>query len=251
MLAMAAGRKLDELAAGPVGRLINTAWRVRPRQTRALETVERLLAAGEAIVRSTQRLDGLTLETVALEAGVTVQAAYRYFREIDDLILLAIRRAQAVEYERLIAEMTATVFETEAELAHAAAAFITRSYQRLVAIPVCMRDRVVCDYIGLSCEALWIAAWRFTRSWRIDVTCALRSAPRVSPAGSPPSSRSQNRCCCATRSCFTTRLATTCWRESFSARCAAVGSAPAPRAARMFADSAPRRRPRRLGDQNK
>jgi hypothetical protein len=59
--------------ASSVGELISTAFRVMPRQPRSMETVERLLAAGEAIVKRKRRLDRLTMETVADEAGVTPQ----------------------------------------------------------------------------------------------------------------------------------------------------------------------------------
>ena len=69
--ALAASRSLRDLAAGPIGELISTAFRVMPRQPRSMETVERLLAAGEAIVKRKRRLDRLTMETVADEAGVT------------------------------------------------------------------------------------------------------------------------------------------------------------------------------------
>src|SRR6185503_3951695 len=68
---LAGRRSLRDLAAGPAGALITSAFRVSPRQDRSMETVERLLAACEAIVRRTGRLDRLTVETVADEAGVT------------------------------------------------------------------------------------------------------------------------------------------------------------------------------------
>jgi hypothetical protein len=89
--ALASSRSLGDLAVGPADELISTPFRVAPRQTRSIGTFERLLAAGEAIVKRTRRLDNVTLEAVADEAGVTPQAAYRYFGEIDDLILLSLR----------------------------------------------------------------------------------------------------------------------------------------------------------------
>jgi hypothetical protein len=95
--ALATSRSLRDLAAGPVGALITSAFRVMPRQPRSMETVERLLAAGEAIVKRKGRLDSLTLEAVADEAGITPQAAYRYFGDIHALILLAVRRVEAAE----------------------------------------------------------------------------------------------------------------------------------------------------------
>ena len=156
--ALATSRSLGELAAGPANALISTAFRVAPRQSRSIGTVERLLAAGEAIVKRTRRLDNLTLEAVADEAGVTPQAAYRYFGEIDDLILLAMRRVLAVQHERLLAFITAQAFETEADLANAAVAFITQAYQEMARIPATMRDRIARDYYEISYDLLWKVA---------------------------------------------------------------------------------------------
>lgn len=156
--ALATSRSLGDLAAGPANELISTAFRVAPRQSRSIGTVERLLAAGEVIVKRTRRLDNLTLEAVADEAGVTTQAAYRYFGGIDDLILLAMRRVLAVEHERLLTFITEQVFETEADLANAAVAFITRAYQEMGSIPASMRDRVTRDYHEISFDLLWAVA---------------------------------------------------------------------------------------------
>ena len=156
--ALATSRSLGDLAAGPADALISTAFRVAPRQSRSIGTVERLLAAGEAIVKRTRRLDNVTLEAVADEAGVTTQAAYRYFGDIDDLILLAMRRVLAVEHERLLAFITEQVFETEVDLANAAVAFITQAYQEMARIPATMRDRIARDYHEIAYDLLWKVA---------------------------------------------------------------------------------------------
>jgi AcrR family transcriptional regulator len=153
--ALATSRSLRDLAAGPVGALITSAFRVMPRQPRSMETVERLLAAGEAIVKRKGRLDSLTLEAVADEAGITPQAAYRYFGDIHALILLAVRRVEAAEHERLIAFMTASAFDTEADLAKAVVAFITQAYQGMAKLPAPMRDRIARDYHDISYDVLW------------------------------------------------------------------------------------------------
>lgn len=126
-----------------------------PRQPRSMETVERLLAAGEAIVKRKRRLDNLTMETVADEAGVTAQAAYRYFGDVHGLILLGMRRVQAVEHERLLAFMTATAFGTEADLANAAVAFVIQAYEGMAKIPATLRDRIARDYFDICYDVLW------------------------------------------------------------------------------------------------
>ena len=120
-----------------------------------METVERLLAAGEAIIKRKRRLERLALESVANEAGVTPQAAYRYFADIDDLILLAVRRVEAVEHERLLEFMTVQAFETETDLANAAVAFVIQAYQMMALIPAAMRERIARDYHDISYDALW------------------------------------------------------------------------------------------------
>ncbi|HUI19458.1 MAG TPA: TetR/AcrR family transcriptional regulator [Methylocella sp.] len=152
---LATSRSLRDLAAGPIGELISTAFRVVPRQPRSMETVERLLAAGEAIIKRKRRLDSLTMETVAEEAGVTQQAAYRYFGDVHALILLAMRRVQVVEHERLLTFMTAQSFETDADLANAAVAFVIQAYQDMARIPAAMRDRIARDYYDICYDVLW------------------------------------------------------------------------------------------------
>lgn len=152
---MATGRSLRDIASGPAGELVSSAFRVPPRQPRSIETVERLLAAGEALVKTKGRLERLTLETIAKEAGVTPQAAYRYFADVDDLILLAVRRVEAVEHERLLEFMTVQALETEADLANAAVAFVIQAYQMMALIPAAMRERIARDYHDISYDALW------------------------------------------------------------------------------------------------
>jgi len=155
VLALASSRSLGDLATGPIGELISTSFRVRPRQARSMQTVERMLAAGEAILNRSRRLDRLTMDAVADEAGVTPQAAYRYFSDIHDLILLGLRRVQAIEHERLLAFMTTQTFDTETDLANASVAFVLQAYQQMAQIPAAIRDRIVRDYYDVCYDALW------------------------------------------------------------------------------------------------
>jgi len=152
---LAGGRRLRDLAAGPAGKLITTAFRVSPRQDRSMDTVERLLAAGEAIIRRTGRLDRLTIDMIAEEAGVTPQAAYRYFRDIHDLILLAVRRTQAIGHERLFAAITARRFDGWADLANLAVAFVIQNFQALARLPVAIREPIARDYHDICYDQLW------------------------------------------------------------------------------------------------
>ncbi|QBR70891.1 hypothetical protein CU048_05905 [Beijerinckiaceae bacterium] len=126
-----------------------------PRQPRSMETVERLLAAGEAIVKRKRRLDRLTMETVADEAGITPQAAYRYFGDVQALILLGMLRLQAIEHERLLDFLTAQAFDTETDLANAAVAFVIQAFQGMARIPATMRNRIAQDYFDICYDVLW------------------------------------------------------------------------------------------------
>lgn len=152
---LATNRSLHDLAAGPLGEVISNSFRVMPLQSRSMKSVERLLAAGEAIVKRRRRFDTLTMKAVADEAGVTQQAAYRYFHHVQDLIKLAIRRVQAVEHERLLAYITAERFDTETELASAVVAFVIQAHQVLATLPPPIADRITRDHYDVCYEALW------------------------------------------------------------------------------------------------
>jgi AcrR family transcriptional regulator len=152
---LAKNRSLDDLAAGPLGDLIVSTFRVMPLQSRSMNSVERLLAAGEGIIRRRRRFDTLTMKAVAADAGVTQQAAYRYFYQVQDLIRLAIRRVQVVEHERLMALITAERFDSNRELANAAVAFVIQAHQILAMLPSRMADSIARDYYEVCYEALW------------------------------------------------------------------------------------------------
>jgi AcrR family transcriptional regulator len=92
---------------------------------------------------------------VADEAAVTPQAAYRYFADIHDLILLAVRRVEAVEHERLLTLMTVEEFDVDLDLARAAVGFVIQSYQRMAGAPLAMRFRIARDYHDISYNVLW------------------------------------------------------------------------------------------------
>lgn len=123
-----------------------------------MESVERLLAAVERLVRRARSLDGLTLEAVALEAKVTPQAAYRYFRDVRDVVRLFVRRVEAVEHEGLIAALTEPRFETDTELAAAAVRFIVRACREIFALPPKVRSELLRDHAEICYDALWTVA---------------------------------------------------------------------------------------------
>ncbi len=154
-LAIAASRKLRDLAAGPLGALITESFRVVPQQDRSMESVERMLAAVERLVRRSRSIDDLTLEAVAREAHVTPQAAYRYFRDIDDVIRLFTRRVQTVEHELLMAALVEQRFESELDLARAVVSFVVETFRQIFVVPARIRDRIARDYMEISFGLLW------------------------------------------------------------------------------------------------
>lgn len=133
-------------------------FRVVPRQDRSMETVERMLAAVERLVRRSRNVDGLTLEAVALEAHVTPQAAYRYFHDVTDLIRLFARRVQTVEHEMLLAALTEQRFESEADLAETAVSFVLDACSEIFEVPRKLRGQILRDYAEICYGLLWTLA---------------------------------------------------------------------------------------------
>jgi AcrR family transcriptional regulator len=155
ILAIAAARRLRDLAFGPFGGLIAASLRVVPRQERSMESVERMLAAVERLARRSRSFDLLTLEAVAAEAHVTPQAAYRYFRDVDDMVRLYARRVQTVEHERLLAALIEPRFETAADLADTAVSFVAEAYRQIFAAPARIRAQLARDYANVCYGLVW------------------------------------------------------------------------------------------------
>jgi AcrR family transcriptional regulator len=158
ILALAARRSLRDLASSALGRPIIDAFRVVPQQDRSMESVERMLAALERLIRCARNIDELTLEAVAAEAHVTRQAAYRYFHDIKDLIRLFTRRIQTVEHELLLAALTEQRFETQAHLADTAVSFVIRAFEQISAVPLRMRTQFMRNYGEISYDLVWTMA---------------------------------------------------------------------------------------------
>ncbi|MFL6844255.1 MAG: BLUF domain-containing protein [Allosphingosinicella sp.] len=140
-------RKLD--------RQISSRLRVAPQQPRAKETVDRLLDAVSEMVFRESHLDRLTLETVAGEAGVTQQSAYRYFANIGDLIRTMVRRRQVNWHARFLEFMAGQAFESEAQIADAVVAFIAQTYETQVAASAKLKRDILRSYHDIEYEAAW------------------------------------------------------------------------------------------------
>lgn len=136
-------------------RQISSRLRVTPQQPRAKKTVDRLLDAVSRMVFRESDFDRLTLETVASEAGVTQQSTYRYFANIDDLIRTMVRRRQMNWHARFLEFMTGQAFESEAEIADAAVAFIVQTYETQVAASARLKRDILRSYHDIEYEAAW------------------------------------------------------------------------------------------------
>ena len=176
-VALAARRTLRELAAGPLGALIVASFRVVPQQQRSMETVERMLAAAERLIRRSRSLDRHSLEAIAAEAHVTPQAAYRYFRDSGDVTALFVRRIKTVEHERLMLALLAPSAGTAAELGETAVSFVAEACGRVMGLPARVRDRLLRDHGEIAYELVWALS---------DRVCAARAAQRGAGAAIGP-----------------------------------------------------------------
>jgi AcrR family transcriptional regulator len=160
----ASTKKMRDIVSGIFGGAILDSFRVVPRQARSMDTVERMLNAAETLAKRLRHLERLSLELIAEEAHVTPQAAYRYFRNADDVIRLATRRVQIVEHERLLSLLIDHRFATQLELASTTIVFVLNVYQQLLSVPPRARYHFVRNYLSLSCDADWLVSEHVCRT---------------------------------------------------------------------------------------
>jgi AcrR family transcriptional regulator len=153
-------------------RRISDRLRVAPQQPRAKETVDRLLDAVARMIFRESSLDRLTVEAVASEAGVTQQSAYRYFANIEDMIRTMVRRRQVDWYAGFLEFMTRQTFESQAEIADAAVAFIVQTYESQVAASGKLKRGILLSYHDIEYEAAWTVS---------DAICEAVAGARASP----------------------------------------------------------------------
>jgi AcrR family transcriptional regulator len=141
---------------GPLEEWIMASFRVVPQQGRSMESVERMLAAVDRLVRHTRDIDSFTLEMVAREAHVTQQAAYRYFRDVNDIVRLFVRRVQAVAQEMLIGVLLDESFDSRVTFANAAVSFILDGFRQFSNAPTRLRRRLLHDHFDIPYQSIWI-----------------------------------------------------------------------------------------------
>jgi AcrR family transcriptional regulator len=159
--------------------------RREPRQARAIQTLEALLAAAEHLFRR-NGLAGLTVEAIAAEAQVATPAVYRYFETVEALLWVGVRLMQIRMAMRLVWRMSQQHFADVAALAHYTADELLRDFnQSLDGLPddwqALYKNHHEINYVGLNnlAEATIAAAFRNGLCGRdvppLGVTIALAS----------------------------------------------------------------------------
>ncbi len=137
-----AGSHVRDLMAGIGAPWISELVRVPPNQTRALLALDRLMNAAQRRLL-VDPLRTVTIEIVAKDAGMSRQAAYRYFASSDDLMRAVLSRAQASHCHAFQVLMADTPYVCQADLADAIVQFVVTSYRVALAVPVVARSNIL------------------------------------------------------------------------------------------------------------
>lgn len=135
-----------DILSGPLGALAVRNLRVRPRQARSIESVERLLSSAAAMMRDQRILETISVEKISAKAGVTPQAAYRYFKDADELVTTALRCVVVREHERSILMLSHRVLRDGTEMARAVVALVLEAGERLRRHPVHLQAGLLQEY---------------------------------------------------------------------------------------------------------
>jgi AcrR family transcriptional regulator len=145
--------------------------RVVPLQARALRSVQMLLAA----TRRPMLRDGvrrLMVDAVAVEAGMTPQAAYRYFASPGDLLRALVRQHQVGRFQQFRSILASASLTSEADLVRIGAQFVTRGFFTAAAVPEAIKLHLLRHYHDVAYDEIWLIAG--------EVRDAMRRAGSVS-----------------------------------------------------------------------
>jgi AcrR family transcriptional regulator len=143
---------LSDVLSGPLGSLVVRNLRVLPRQVRSIDSVERIISAAAAMTFR-QRTTTISIEKVSMEAGVTPQAAYRYFKDADDLVEMGLRCIVVREHEQVIRLLSRRVLSDDAEMARAVVGIVIESCVRLSQSPAHLQDAIFRHYRQVGYDA--------------------------------------------------------------------------------------------------
>lgn len=183
---------LADLLSGPLGDLAARSLRIRPRQERSIRSVERILSAGAEIALRQRGMKGISIEKIAKAAGVTPQAAYRYFKDADELIRTVLRCIVVREHERFVALLSDRLLSGEAEMAAAVVGTVLDTCERLYRFPTYLQEEVLLEYrqVGydaslLMAESVGTCADRLdVRQWLDGVTASVAIMATIAVATS-------------------------------------------------------------------
>jgi AcrR family transcriptional regulator len=97
--------------------------------------------------------DRISLESAAALAGVTQQAAYRYFANVDDLVRAAVHRMQAIWNARFLDFIAAQGMAEPGELVDATVAFIVETYDSQIRASARLKRDILRHYHDIDYDA--------------------------------------------------------------------------------------------------
>ena len=128
--------------------LVNT-LSVTPRQSRALSTVDRIVAATTEIGLR-DGIDSLNLKVIAAESKVGLKSVYRYFSAPDDIIRFIVRQRMIGVMEATKAQLQAMRFADTAALADHLAHLVTSKLADSSIVPQALKRRMVERYAEIA-----------------------------------------------------------------------------------------------------
>ncbi len=139
--------------------------RVLPQQGRAYATVERLVESARALVLR----DGLaatTIPSIATQANVSLNTAYRYFASTDQVFSAMVRRWQTRRLEAFALRLEERTFACVEEIAREISTHISETYFANDLVPVKIREVALRTYHHIAYDALWNLADMIVQTMR-------------------------------------------------------------------------------------
>ena len=131
-----------------------TGPRVMPQQGRAHATVERLLESARAVMLR----DGLaaaTIPSIATEANVSLNTAYRYFASTDQVFSAMVRRWQTRKLSAFALRLGDLAFTGIEDIAREISDHISQTYLANDLVPLKIREAALRDHHHIAYDVLW------------------------------------------------------------------------------------------------
>lgn len=144
---------LADVLSGPLGTFALKDLRKRPKQDRSVDSVGRILSAAAALTFDRADVDGISIERIAARAAVTPQAAYRYFKDVDELIRTGLRCVAVREHERVVDILSGLRLSTEGELASAVVGAVLEARDSFDSCSPHLHDELLGEYRRVGDDA--------------------------------------------------------------------------------------------------